>query len=44
MRGGGTFIKNRQNTVFWILFRVKMVNVARHINMTTVEGLNIISW
>ena len=44
MRDGGTFLKNRQNTSFWILFRVKLVNVALYSNITTVLGLNIISW
>ena len=40
----GALLKNRQITYFWILFRFKLVNIARYNNINAVLGLNIISW
>ena len=35
-------IKNRQKTSFWILFWVRLVNVARYSDINAVLGLNLI--
>ena len=43
VRNGGTFLKNRRNTYFWILFRVKLVILARYSDINAVLGVNIIS-
>ena len=41
MRDGGTFLKNRQNPFSLILFKVKLVDVARYSNSNAVLGLNL---
>ena len=33
-------LENRQTTYFWILFKVKLVNVARYSNIETILGPN----